>query len=221
MIAEALGAGLRVVEEFVAVDAQAVSASTVHVVEAETIERAVSTVAPQPNVAIFEIPTVADLSADGSAWVLVADRIQDPGNLGTMIRSAVAAGAAAVVSTPGSVDFWSPKVVRASAGALFHVSCHGDIDLSRVAEAGFKLIGTSSHDRSGVVAYDAFDFTGRVGLVMGNESVGLPSDAPMAAWVTVPHAGPVESLNVAMATTVVSFEIARQRNLRAPGERGK
>jgi TrmH family RNA methyltransferase len=192
----------------------------VHYLDATTLERVASTVSPQPHIAVVEFPASGDLSRVGLGWVLVADRVQDPGNLGTMIRSAAAAGAASLVVTPGTVDAFSPKVVRATAGALFVLPCIEVSSLADVAAAGLSLVGTSSHEQTGSVAYDEFDFTGRVALVMGNESVGLDSSVPIARWVTIPHVGPVESLNVAMATTVLSFEIARQRKHRSSSESG-
>jgi len=193
----------------------------VHFLESVTIERVASTVSPQPHIAVVEFPRESDLSRVDSGWVLVADRIQDPGNLGTMIRSAAAAGAAALVVTPGTVDAFSPKVVRATAGALFVLPCIEVASIVEVAAAGLSLVGTSSHEQSGSVAYDEFDFTGRVALVMGNEAAGLDPSAPIDAWVTIPHVGPVESLNVAMATTVLAFEIARQRKHRSSSGSGQ
>jgi TrmH family RNA methyltransferase len=193
----------------------------VHFLESVTIERVASTVSPQPHIAIVEFPALGDLSRIGLGWVLVADRVQDPGNLGTMIRSAAAAGAAALVVTPGTVDAFSPKVVRATAGALFVLPCIEVASIVEVAAAGLSLVGTSSHEQSGSVAYDEFDFTGRVALVMGNEAAGLDPSAPIDAWVTIPHVGPVESLNVAMATTVLAFEIARQRKHRSSSGSGQ
>ena len=109
--------------------------------------------------------------------VMVLDRIADPGNLGTIIRSAEAAGVDAVVLTPGSVDPFSPKVVRSSAGALFHVPVIS-ATIDDVATAGLTLVGTSSHAAPGrtVVSSTRVDLTGRVALVMGNEAAGLPDD---------------------------------------------
>ena len=211
LIGAALDAGLNVIEEFVLESAEPVSQAVVHWIDETTLERVASTVTPQPNIAVVETPSSPSLGSLTDGWVLVADRVQDPGNLGTMVRSAVAAGASCIVTTPNTVDVLSPKVVRAAAGALFAVSFLQGVSLSAVAENGFELVGTSSHDQPGVVDYDAFDFTRRVALVMGNEAAGLSGDAPVHSWVTIPHAGPVESLNVAMAATVLCFEVARQR----------
>ncbi len=209
-IAAALAAGLRVVEEFVLVDAEPVSAGQIHRLDSSTLERVSSTVSPHPNIAVVATPRAPRLDEIGG-WILVADRVQDPGNLGTMIRSAVAAGASCVVTTPNTVDALSPKVVRAAAGSMFAVPVVNETSLEEVRAAAFQLVGTSSHDHPGVVVYDRFDFTRRIAVVMGNEAAGLAIDSPVDSWVTIPHAGPVESLNVAMAATVLCFEIARQR----------
>lgn len=220
LIRAAIEAGLDIVEEFVLVDEEPVSDSTVHFIDASTLERVASTVSPQPHIAVVAQPAFGDLSRAISGWVLVAERVQDPGNLGTMIRSAAAAGAAALVVTAGTVDVFSPKVVRASAGGAFLLPCIEAVSLAEVASSGFTMVGTSSHTQPGSVAYDEFDFTGRLALIMGNEAAGLDSAAPIDAWVTIPHVGPVESLNVAMAATVLSFEIARQRKHRSPAGSG-
>jgi RNA methyltransferase, TrmH family len=92
----------------------------------------------------------------------------------------------------------------------------GEVD--DVAAAGLSLFGTTSHDVAGrtVVAYSEADMTGRIAIVMGNEAAGLPDEwsdtvGPVRTWLTIPHRGRSESLNVAMATTVLVFEAARQR----------
>ena len=103
-------------------DADIAGAGEVFELAAGVFERVGSTEAPQPPIAVVEMPTTSatEVLADAS-FVVVLDRISDPGNLGTIIRSAEAAGVDAVVLTAGSVDPYSPKVVRSSAGAVFHV----------------------------------------------------------------------------------------------------
>lgn len=140
-------------------------------------------------------------------FAVVVDRVADPGNVGTMLRSAEAAGAGAFVVTPGTVDPFNPKVVRASAGALFHVPLL-EADLAAVRAAGLRLVGTSSH--RGAPHTDA-DWSGRIALVAGSEAHGLDADAAVDTWVRIVHHGRSESLNVAMATTVLCFEAARSR----------
>jgi len=183
-------------------------------------ERVASTNAPQPPLAIVQMAEVGDVSErlQAASFVVALDRISDPGNLGTILRSVEAAGADLVVLTPGGVDPYNSKVVRAAAGALFYVP-FVVAELDDVAAAGLRLVGTSSHSPHGrtVRPHTDVDFTGRVAIVMGNEAAGLPDDwndvnGPIREWVTIPHQGRTESLNVAMATTVLAFEAARQRN---------
>lgn len=182
------------------------------------IERVGSTKRPQPPLTIAELPRhdVESLLAAAS-FVVVLDRIGDPGNLGTIMRSAEAAGADAVVVTPGSVDPYNPKVVRSSASAIFHVPVL-EATFDDLTSAGLDLVGTSSHAFPGrsVEPYTNADLTGRIAIVMGNEAAGLPDEwdndvGPIDRWVAIPHRGRSESLNVAMAATVLAFEAARQR----------
>jgi TrmH family RNA methyltransferase len=176
------------------------------------MERVASTRTPQPVLAVVG-RRLAPVSLLGSAdFVVVGDRITDPGNAGTMLRSAEAAGADAVVLTSGSVDVFNPKAVRASAGALFTVPVVADVDLAEaLAACPGRSWGASSHTG---VPYTSVDFISSTVLVVGNEAHGLAPDAPVDGWVTIPHAGRAESLNVAMATTLLVFEVARQRAAR-------
>jgi len=209
LIAQAVAAGWDVEAQFVALGAAAIqSPGPVYELAPNVMERVASTDAPQPVLAVVRqregvLPNDAD-------FVMVAHCLADPGNAGTIIRSAEAAGAQAVVFTPGSVDPFNPKVVRATAGSLFRipvVSCELDV----LQAAGLRVLATSSHHGT---AYTEADLTGRVAVVVGNEAHGVPDDAPVDGWLTIPHAGAAESLNVAMAATVLAFEVARQRRRR-------
>jgi RNA methyltransferase, TrmH family len=178
----------------------------------KVMEKVASTDTPQAAIAVVRRRTASLDELAAADFVLVGDRIADPGNAGTMLRSAEAAGAGAVVFTSGSVDVFNPKVVRSSAGALFHVPVITDITLDRALQAGsFTSWGASSH--RGVPYTDA-DFVAPTAIVVGNEAHGLGDDAPVDGWVTIPHAGRAESLNVAMATTVLVFDVARRRSQR-------
>jgi TrmH family RNA methyltransferase len=150
---------------------------------------------------------------DAASFVVVADRISDPGNAGTLIRSAVAAGAAAINLGAGSVDAYNPKVVRASAGALFAVPIvEGSPTvetLERLGAGGVRRIGAVA--REGIPIDDA-DLTGPIALVVGHEVHGFGS-LPLDDLVTIPMAGGTESLNVAMAATVLCFETQRRRRV--------
>lgn len=160
---------------------------------------------------LFAVVARRDAAPDAltsASLAVVADRIADPGNLGTIMRSAEAAGVDVLVVTPGTVDVFSPKVVRASAGAVFHVPVVA-AELADVRVAGLRLVGTSSHVG---VSHTGADWSGRLAIVAGNEAAGLTPDAPIDEWVRIEHHGRAESLNVAMATTVLCFEAVRMRS---------
>lgn len=207
LIGEAAAAGWEIEAEFVAAGAAAVSDAPAFELAESVLERVASTEHPQPNLAVVRMP-VTDCDLAHLGFVVVADQLGDPGNLGTILRSCEAAGAEAVVLTPGSVDPFNPKVVRASAGSLFHVPVV-ECALADVRAAGFTLVGSSSHQ--GEVHTDA-DWSGSIAIVVGNEARGLPDDAPVDRWVRIEHRGRAESLNVAMATTLLVFEAARRRS---------
>lgn len=210
-IATASSAGWVVEAQFVAPGATAVPGvgGVVHELAPNVIERIGSTDAPQPVIAIVAMPA-APVDLEAVTFAIVADLVSDPGNLGTILRSAEAAGADAVVVSPGSVDLYNPKTVRASAGALFHVPVVSDLTLGELRRLAprLTLLGTSSHRGD---AYDSVDLRAPIGVVLGNEAHGLEPSAPVDRWVRIPHRGRAESLNVAMAATVVAFETARQR----------
>jgi TrmH family RNA methyltransferase len=110
-----------------------------------------------------------------------------------------------VAFTPGSVDPFNPKCVRASAGALFHVPVLLEVDPTTL---DLPLVGTSAADG---IPHTEFDFRAPFALVLGNETHGLDPDLELDALVRIDHRGRSESLNVAMAATVLCFEAARQR----------
>ena len=194
------------------------SDTPVHILENGVLERVASTTSPQPVIAIVRRRTFGIDSVSNAQWVVVADGISDPGNLGTIFRSAEAAGASAVVLTPGTVEAFNPKVVRASAGSMFYVPIIEDVKTYKLQAAGFRVIGTSSHDQAGSIDYTSANFTDRVAIVVGNEAHGLVDSSNIDQWVMVPHRGRSESLNVAMAATLVCFEVAKQRDHAASNE---
>jgi TrmH family RNA methyltransferase len=152
-------------------------------------------------------------SSDAAPWVLFLDAVSDPGNLGTILRSAEAMGSAGVVLGTGSVDAFNPKVVRASAGALFHVPVVEGVTLSDVKNLGYRVLATSSHKQPGSQSLVDADLTGPLCMVLGSEAHGVSeASAPMVdGWIRIDHAGRAESLNVAMAATIINYEIARRR----------
>jgi RNA methyltransferase, TrmH family len=178
------------------------------------LERIGDTVTPQPVLAVASM-TLTDLDAlDRDGPVLVAVTVRDPGNAGTLLRSAEAAGCAGVVFCGNSVDPYAPKVVRSSAGAVFGIPVVEADQPVKVLDA----LGRQGRRRLAAVAtggepFDRVDLGGPVALVLGNETEGLPAelDASLDGRVTIPIEPPAESLNVGMAATVLAFEAARQR----------
>jgi len=205
LLGEALAAGFVVEAVFVAPGVEVVvpAAVPVHRLADGVVGRVTDVEAPQGVLAVVEM---ADRTVpDQADFVVVGAGVADPGNAGTIVRSAEAAGADAVVFTAGSVDPYNPKCVRASAGALFHIPVVTGIE---PAALGLRLVAASS--RGGRDYRDA-DLTGPLALVVGNEAHGLPEGLEADEVVTIPHRGRAESLNVAMAATVLCFEVARQR----------
>ncbi|MDQ3659474.1 MAG: RNA methyltransferase [Actinomycetota bacterium] len=172
------------------------------------------TVTPQGAVGVARSPLIP--VPDFSSWdlVLVLDEVSDPGNAGTLLRTAVAAGASGVVFTEGSVDPTNPKTVRACAGALFKVPVASGVKLEQVVDlasgAGATVVGAAaSAERS---LYET-DLSGPLAVVVGNEARGLSEDRRtlLDEALSIPMPGPQESLNVSIAGALVLFEAVRQR----------
>ena len=184
------------------------------------IERVSDTVHPQPVLAVVGFaPTPLEVARDHATVMVLVD-VRDPGNAGTMIRTADASGVGVVIHCDGSVDPTNPKTVRASAGSIFHVPVVFGGDAATVIDAlqrwEFMTVGTAVR---GGVDYAAFDWCRRVALVFGNEASGLDESlmGRLDARVSVPMVGRAESLNVAVSASVLCFEALRQRRTGGPG----
>jgi len=220
-VAEALGgqAGLLTLfhtEETHPLVARAKEAGTdlVHVSE-QVMGRLTGTVTPQGLVGVspfVDVGVEALPEAPGCVALLHAAR--DPGNAGTVLRSADAAGADAVVFSPDSVDVYNAKTVRASAGSLFHLPVVRGVDTPAAIEAlrgrGMRILAMDAHGEADLLEQDLSD---PVAFVFGNEAWGLPEEVARLADATVrvPIAGRAESLNLAAAATVCLFEWSRRR----------
>jgi TrmH family RNA methyltransferase len=203
------------------------------------LERVADTVTPQPVLAVLPMLGDSDVvsepagdtaardtalpwSPDTGALVIVLVDVRDPGNAGTVLRAADAAGATAVVFAAESVDPYNPKTVRSSAGSLFHVPFTVRPDpaaLARVFSAsGFRTLATVVRDGQD---YASLDWSVPSAVFFGNESSGLDPalTARLDAAVAIPMAGRAESLNVGVASAVVGFEAFRQRRGGGPGAR--
>lgn len=213
-LADAVAAGWTVEAQFIDGDGEPVAvAAPLYRLAAGVIQRVATTETAQPVIGVVSWREPDPELIERAGFVVVAHEVGDPGNAGTLLRSAEAAGADVVVFTPGSVDVRNPKVVRASAGAIFRIPIAVDIPLATLQRPDRAMWGTSSHHG---VPHDLAHLTGRLVLVLGNEVRGLPEDSPVDGWLTIEHQGQSESLNVAMAATVLCFEVSRQRR-RATG----
>lgn len=164
-------------------------------------------VGPQP------LCTLKDLKLPEHALIIVAETIEKPGNLGTILRSADAAGACAVIVCDKCTDIYNPNVVRASTGVIFSmpvVECSTEEGLAFLREHGFKILAATPHADA---LHFQVDLTGNVALVVGNEQFGLTDTWMNEAGlrVRIPMLGMADSLNVSAATTILLFEAVRQR----------
>ncbi|MBR0164783.1 MAG: RNA methyltransferase [Lachnospiraceae bacterium] len=149
--------------------------------------------------------------------LLILDGIRDPGNLGTIFRSAEAAGCAFVLMSADTADLFSPKAVRATMGSIYRMPCAYTEDLAKEIlslrrEKGYTVHAAQTGE--GAVPYDRIDYTkGAVAFVIGNEGSGIRADVVSACdgAVVIPMAGKNESLNAAVSASVLLFEAARQR----------
>jgi RNA methyltransferase, TrmH family len=159
----------------------------------------------------FSLPEVLDHTAPGPLLVIAG--VQDPGNLGTILRSAEAFGAKAVLLGDGTVSAYNTKVVRASAGSVFRVMLSKLALTEAIAQfraRGIRMLATSSH--KGVPLPEA-KLDGQVAVFIGNEGAGLDKKllSQMDELITIPHSPRVESLNAGVAASVVLYEISRQK----------
>jgi TrmH family RNA methyltransferase len=223
VIREAIEAGASVEEIFLVEDGAgadfirlAADRGIATTVVSEPVMAAISdTSSPQGAVALVrEEPAVLEDVLAGADLIVVLAQVRDPGNAGSLVRSAVAAGASAVVFTRGSVDPFHPKTVRAASGALFRVPIVRGATVPAVIAAlkiaRIQVLGAAS-DAS--TPADDLDLTGPVALVLGNEAWGLPPEdrSLVDRVVGIPMPGPAESLNVGIAGSVLLFEVVRQR----------
>ena len=140
--------------------------------------------------------------------VIFLDEIQDPGNAGTILRTADAMGIKAIITSPGSVDFYSPKVVRATAGSLWHIPVFSGVDLDEV----FELLPKQKRyvlDASGDLSLTQVKFNEPALWIFGNEARGLKRDVAQAIRVSIKMSGNAESLNLAASAAIVMHEISR------------
>ncbi len=226
LIEEAVGAGVRIETVLVASDrgmAQHNSladrlrmlGARVHEASGRVVQAASGVVTSQGIVAVAHRPPMPEEEVLDSAGLLllVADGIQDPGNLGTMIRTAAAAGATAVAVTEGSSDPFLPKALRAAMGATFKVPLlRSDGEALRRALAS-RSVRVLVADPRGEAVYTEVPLRLPLAVVVGNEASGPDPGWPeIGTRVRIPLHGAVESLNVAVAAGLLLYEVARRRS---------
>jgi TrmH family RNA methyltransferase len=177
------------------------------------------TVSPQGILAV--VPFLEFPVPENPQLVLVVDRVRDPGNLGTILRSAEAAGASQVILTPATVDIYSPKVVRGAMGAHFHLPIAARVSWSEVAEV-LEDRQILLAEAKGEKIYYEVDWTKPSVLIVSSEAEGASQKAKRLATerIVIPMQGKAESLNVAVAASVILFEAARQRGIQQDGKDG-
>ena len=149
-----------------------------------------------------------------NGFVMILDRLQDPGNLGTIIRTADAAGADGVILLKGTVDVYNPKVLRSTMGSIFEMPILEGVSWEetqqKLKESGYLIASTALEDS---VEYDSLDYTKATAMIIGNEANGISDEVLKQSDVRVkiPIVGSAESLNAGVAAAVMMYEVLRQR----------
>jgi RNA methyltransferase, TrmH family len=220
LVAEAVQSGLQIASVFIAsghehlLETLRLPASVELLsMPADILASAVTTEAPQPIAALAQPPASAWESAfTPQSLVVVLAGIQDPGNLGTILRSAEAFGASCAISLPGTVSQWNPKAMRASAGSVFRLpvlTATPDECFNRLHTACIQTIAAMAHNATPL---DRQNLATPTAFLIGSEGSGLSPElaARCDARVTIPCPGPVESLNAAVAASILLYEASRQ-----------
>ena len=189
-------------------------------VDEKVMAKLSDTKTPQGVLAVIKMPKDSlrklrpGTASDNNAPVVMLDRVQDPGNLGTIIRTADAVGALGIILLEGCVDAFSPKVVRSSMGSLFHLPVIQDVfpedAFTWCYRHGYEPASTALKNAQNV--YKA-DISKKMAFIFGNEANGVAEELQAAAETRlfIPMAGQAESMNVAMAAGIILFEGLRQR----------
>jgi TrmH family RNA methyltransferase len=175
----------------------------------EVMREMSETITPQGILAICEIPKtdLSDITLNGSRKFIYLSEVQDPGNAGTILRSADAFGMDAVITSPGSVDMYSPKVVRSTAGSLWHIPVFESIAIEDLLPRGISAFSLGA---TGAKVLSSFVATGDIVAIFGNEARGLSTaqDVAQIEVVSIPMPGNAESLNLSAAASIVMYHLS-------------
>lgn len=187
----------------------------VYMIKGELMEQICDTESPQGIAAVIErVDYDTSKLYKKADFLVIADKIQDPGNLGTIIRTADAAGAQGVIVSEGTADPYSSKVLRSTMGSIFHLPVVQVPDIACAIEqmksSGFKVYVTCIKDAS---PYYMVDYNGKIAIVIGNEANGVDKNIIQHAdrLVKIPMPGHAESLNAAVAGGILMFEVVKTR----------
>ncbi|HEX4019649.1 MAG TPA: RNA methyltransferase [Acidobacteriaceae bacterium] len=223
LVQEALRSGLQIDTLFVREDTAErlaqLPANETLVLEKDIFNQACATEAPQGVAAFVQKPTalLRQILQRENPLLILLEGMQDPGNLGTILRSAEAFGASGVVLLAGTVSPWNQKAMRASAGSVFRVPvisvAHADV-LTQLREHGMAIYAAVARDGTDVAQTLLH---GPVALLIGNEGAGLSAELLQQAdgRIQIPCPGPVESLNAGIAASILLYAAARQRSATA------
>lgn len=197
--------------------AEALLAGSRHEIVTDEVMRVMSdTQTPQGILALCRqfSYSLSDILGKEQMHLAILETIQDPGNLGTILRAGEGAGVTGIIMNRTTADIYNPKVIRSTMGSIYRVPFFYTDDLEetikQVKEAGVRLF--AAHLK-GERSYDEEDYTGNTGFLIGNEANGLSSETADAAdcYIKIPMLGQVESLNAAVAASILMYETARQR----------
>ena len=188
--------------------ADLVTLNTVDVSD-EVIKEMSETITPQGILAVCTIPQVSlnSIALNGTRRFIYLSEVQDPGNAGTILRSADAFAMDAVITSPGSVDMYSPKVVRSTAGSLWHIPVFESVPLDEVLSLGVNAFSLGSEGSKNLNQYE---LSGDILAVFGNEARGLATgqNVDSIAVVNIPMPGNAESLNLSAAASIVMYHLS-------------
>lgn len=185
------------------------------IVSDDIFEKISDTVTTQGILGVVSLPkySIDDIISDERHVWLLLDDLRDPGNLGTIMRTAEGAGISGIIMSKGTVDLFNPKTVRATMGAIFRMPYIYVEDIVSVIEmikkAGYNVYGTAM--QGSIIYYEA-DYTQGAGIVIGNEANGISDRVfnSLTGSISIPMEGELESLNAAVSAAIVMYEVARQ-----------
>lgn len=178
------------------------------------ISQVSSTETPSGIMATIKIEKASDFTLNPEKAYIYCDRVSDPGNLGTIIRTADAAGFGGVILSPECCDLYNPKTVRSSMGSFFHIDIFEDVGtekLNSIKKSGFSIFSGVLSDKT--INYTDADFKKPTIIVIGNESNGVSNEVIDLSThlIKIPIIGSAESLNASIAAAIIMYEVVRQR----------